>query len=350
MGHTISTLDNWWSNCESSKLLIEGPQVAFNLKRGDKTILLFGECHKTVDRKCSNTDAEQPFIELFNSLIAQENCINTDIIIEVTNSHLEYIKNAFIDYNDRIAKLDMLAFSYYNKYLFTEQCKIELLWANPSKLNIISSKIKTCYENLTLLSSEDEKNKCKTQIRNNTFVMFEILKSFINKTDVIHTLLYFIIDNRDKSILFNFYFKSLYEIINKFINKFEHLQDNYDINNVEIMKELTVIVYQLSLDMIDLCTIIRILAGKSNDIIVYEGTIHIFAIVSYLMKFADYKLTGVSHTIIDTSNINEGNEIHCMYLTNDIKKGLQSIKNTDIINESNSKKRYDIIEQIANSY
>lgn len=165
MGAKITTLNEWWDYLQEKKFLIDGPQIAFNLKKNDKNVLLFGENHQNSNRKCG--PLQKSFLNLFNNFIKQKNCNTTDILIELTQEHLNYLKNNKYSNLENDQKLDKLAYDFIKNYPNEETCVIRLLYSNPSKLNIIVSKCINCLNKIIQKKSSNIEKK----IVNNLFEM-----------------------------------------------------------------------------------------------------------------------------------------------------------------------------------
>ena len=337
------TLPKWWNFLTKKNILINGPQIAFYLKKDEKNIMLFGENHTTVNTNCG--EDQKLFVDLFNSLIKRQNCKQTDIILEMTDENYKYLTNKKIDSQ---SKLVVLANNYINNYPVLDTCKINLYFGNPSRLNTIVVNIIKCINKIldkTCIKSEIE--QCKNYIYKNISFVIDDIDYFYSKIHITHTFIQKC-GEKEKLNLDEQYLIKIYKNIKNIqenIKEIEYyLENDTKLNELfDFMNEI----YNVSLDIINIFTIIQIL-NSNNEILVYEGTLHILSIVTYLLEYENYVLIGISNTVNDESKINNGLLLHCMYLTYNLSDGIESIKNSE--NEKFVEFFVDKIKNIIDSY
>lgn len=304
MGSQQSTLGNWWQTLKEDKTLMYGPQVAFYLSKGNKTVLVFGEEHNRLPECGKN---QKSFTDLFKNLISGVNCDNIDVILELADEiYTKKSKDEIKDYIGRLLevnKIHDLLTTYLDDYKGSKDCRIRLRYSNPSKLN---SNVYRYIERLrkNLLVTPD--------------FVFGIQSSFPDLLDIskrIVRLYCELLGDRCDKIIYG-------TIIDKVFNAYEtqalkRLNQLSSRSSVQETQEVLAEFYSIALHLMDTLTIILILHSEQNSILVYQGTMHSIHIVAHLLGLG-YKL----------EDIGLSESLHCVQFTDKItlREGLKSVE------------------------
>lgn len=325
--HRQTQLNNWWNGLQSDGKVIEDPQVAFRLQKGDRTILFFGEYHNDIHRKC---DPDQvAFIDLFQMLVVNKLCKSTNFIVEVTEEYI-YEKNYQYPPKRRIDRLVSMYFQTYG-YGGLDDC---LYCCNPSRMNATFVK---CGQNLEDIN----------YIKQSCMIYEEPIIQFITKTHALWEML------RDVNIygriptevnkLQTEYFDPVGKVLadkNIVKNMQAIISGNPSKTTIRETVEYVRWLSWLQMVMLTILHIFRATAANKNAL-VYQGTLHVLQVVKFLIYYCGYKLTGVSKMILDNKNVID---YHCMTLTSDVKKGLETLRESNLYTDA---KHRDFIDAIS---
>lgn len=291
MGNTKSkpnTLNNWWNRMRNEKILMNGPQIAFKLSKDNQTILLFGEHHKN-SKECGTN--EQFFLDLVGELSNSKKCDNISVILELENSGRG--ASRIIQIYNMIQRIN------------NPQCIVSSFPANIMDINLRAVQLLNLkkYSDIELINEYENARQ----------YLSNALDTIVYNNSIIHgTALY-------KSLSVD-----AHNIINPFMNSIQQRAKlcSHDLHSIHIkmpiekLRESVICAFDVGRELIDLYTLIIIL-NKLDNIIVYEGSLHIIFIVAFLMKNANYELD-------DVAVMKEDNCISFDY--RNITDGLKSIK------------------------
>jgi hypothetical protein len=277
----VSSLDKWWEGLEENNVLMSGPQLAFKLTNGRKTVLVFGENHVS-NSKCGKN--QRLFTDLLSQFFESDECKNTVGVLECYRDYED--PNKIPSTLNSKYRINCIIKDYHEKYSRTGDCTITLNCFNPDKFN------------LSMLNCMRDVNKDIREFIRYKLLIEHVLDVYCSELKFKKFLMERIAP--EHSEMFDRIIpKSHYKKCGKLFKSIQTIKDGHLIPKYkEHLGKILMKVYKFSLEVMDLYAIFLMLITKEDDdILFYGGTLHAQNVINILTHNFGYTITNIGKLI-----------------------------------------------------